>query len=64
MTSDIWKSHSSSIVRDMKNTIFNKNNQICIFFPFFFTICYYFIKKNILPESASKTESNAVCIIT
>ena len=35
MTSEIWKSHSSSIVRDMKNTKFNKNIQIYIFFFFF-----------------------------
>ena len=64
MTAEIWKSHSSSIVRDTKNTISNKNIHIYNFFSFFFTICYYFFKKNISQESASKTESNDVYIIT
>ena len=31
-------------------------------FSFFSTFCYYSIKKNTSPESASKTELNDVCI--
>ena len=60
MTSEICKSHRSSIVRDMKNTKFNKISKFISSFSFFFAICYYSIKKNIPTKSLYKTESTGV----
>ena len=60
MTSEICKPHSSNIVRDMKNTKFNKIIQIYTFFFFFFAICYYSIKKNIPRKFLYETVSTGV----